>query len=240
MNFFSKNPYQALEKSLGYKFRNRQLLAMALTHRSFRFESVGIDSDNQRLEFLGDAALGLVASAYFFKNHPDLQEGALTTMRSSIASGKALAQVGRSINLGVFIQLGKGEENSGGRKRNSNITDTMEAILGAAFLDGEIKAVHKIFAKLFLPMLDKNQYDHWQDNAKGHLQAIAQAKWKTNPVYRMLSQEGPPHARIFTVEVSISGKAYGQGKGASKQEAQQSSAHQALLAIKHNLFSTSS
>ncbi len=227
--FFKKtNPYRLLEKRLGYTFRQKDLLATALLHRSYRYESAGILNDNQRLEFLGDSALGLVASDYLFRLYPDIDEGQLTCLRSRLTSGKALAQIGASFNLGAEIKLGKGEKASGGQQRESNITDAMEAILGAAYLDGDLKAVRKIFQALFLAQIEIRPGDNWGDNPKGQLQALAQKRWKINPNYRIVNQEGPAHARIFTVEVSIAGKVSGTGQGHCKREAQQSAARQAL------------
>jgi len=228
MKIFFKNPYRPLEKRLGYTFRNKELLATALMHRSYRYESADIRNDNQRLEFLGDSALGLVASDYLFRLYPDIEEGPLTCLRSRLTSGKALARIGASIDLGTDIKLGKGEQASGGHRRDSNITDAMEAILGAAYLDGDLKAVHKIFKKLFVAQIEIHPDDNWGDNPKGHLQVLAQQRWKTNPAYRLVKQEGPPHARVFTVEVAIAGKISGAGQGSCKRDAQQSAARQAL------------
>ncbi|NLB59574.1 MAG: ribonuclease III [Lentisphaerae bacterium] len=223
------NPHQALERKLGYAFRKRALLTMALMHRSFRFETTGIDADNQRLEFLGDAALGLVASAYLFQIHHTLQEGALTCMRSRLTSGKALAHIGRAIGLGEYIKLGKGERLSGGQQRSSIITDAMEAILGAAYLDRGLPAVSRIFKKLFIPLIEIEPDDAWSDNPKGQLQVIAQQRWKCNPQYRLLRQEGPSHSKLFTVQVIIGRRALGTGCGATKRAAEQQAAHQTLV-----------
>lgn len=226
--FFKKNPYRSLEKRLGYTFHDKDLLGTALMHRSFRYESNDIRNDNQRLEFLGDAALGLVASDYLFRLYPEIEEGTLTCLRSRLTSGKALAHIGASIDLGANITLGKGEKASGGHQRDSNITDAMEAVLGAAYLDGDLKAVRKIFNRLFLAKIEIHPEDNWGDNPKGHLQVLAQQRWKTNPHYRLVKQEGPPHERVFTVEVAIAGKVNGTGQGSCKREAQQAAARQAL------------
>lgn len=223
-----KNPYRPLEKRIGYTFHNKDLLATALMHRSFRYESADIRNDNQRLEFLGDSALGLVASDYLFRLYPDIEEGPLTCLRSRLTSGKALAHIGASIDLGADIKLGKGEKASGGHQRDSNITDAMEAILGAAYLDGDLKAVRKIFQTLFVAQIAIHPDDNWGDNPKGHLQVLAQQRWKTNPNYRLVKQEGPAHARVFTVEVAIAGKVSGVGQGSCKRDAQQAAARQAL------------
>lgn len=216
---------------MGYTFRNKELLANALMHRSYRYESTDIRNDNQRLEFLGDSALGLVASDYLFRLYPDIEEGPLTCLRSRLTSGKALARIGASIDLGTDIKLGKGEKASGGHQRDSNITDAMEAILGAAYLDGDLKAVRKIFQALFVAQIEIHPEDNWGDNPKGHLQVLAQQRWKSNPSYHLVKQEGPSHASFFTVEVSIAGKVRGAGQGACKRDAQQAAARQALQEI---------
>ena len=170
----SRSPYRPLEKILGYRFRDRSLLEAALTHPSWRHEkgeSARAEADNQRLEFLGDAALGLVAAHSLFTTHPDAAEGDLTRLRAQLVSTKNLAQVARQLGLGPWLRLGKGEENNGGRDRDSNLADVVEALLGAAFLDGGLKAASPLFAHWFLsdapPQLGEGS-DH--ENAKGALQ----------------------------------------------------------------------
>lgn len=223
-----RNPYKQLEKLIGYSFRKRSLMEAALTHRSFRFENEGVEDDNQRLEFLGDAVLGLATAAYLYDKHEDKNEGALTSFRSQTTSGKALASVARSIGLGDHIRIGRGEEQSGGRKRSSNLCDALEAILGAAYLDGGMKAVGKIFAKLFIPQLDNLSGDVWADNPKGRLQEYAQRRWKRSPQYRVIRADGPAHAAVFTVEATVAGHLRETGKARNKQDAE-SRAATALL-----------
>ncbi|MBI2440616.1 MAG: ribonuclease III [Lentisphaerae bacterium] len=231
MRRFFHNPYRSLEKLLGYTFRNRELLANALLHRSYRYESAEIRNDNQRLEFLGDAALSLVASNYLFRMYPEIKEGPLTLLRSRLTSGKALARIGASIDLGAAIKLGKGEQASGGHRRASNIGDALEAILGAAYLDGDLKAVDRIFRKLFVALIEIHPQDNWRDNPKGHLQVLAQQRWKKNPAYHLVKLDGAPHERIFTVEVALAGKVWGTGQGACKRDAEQAAAREALQTL---------
>jgi len=228
MKILCLNPYKALEKKLGYRFRNKELLATALMHRSFRFESKGVADDNQRLEFLGDAALSLISTDYVFHSFQNLQEGRLTSLRSRLTSGKALGKVGSAIGLGDQLKLGKGEQKSGGHQRTSNIVDAMEAILGAAYLDGGIKAVSKIFNNLFIPLIAVSPDDIWIDNPKGQLQEVTQGRWKTNPVYHLLSQKGPAHSKVFTVNVIVNNMIAGTGTGLTKQQAEQEAA---LIAV---------
>ena len=229
MKYLFNNPYRKLEKSLGYSFRKKSLLANALLHRSLRFERAGNGEDNQRLEFLGDAALALVAGDYLFRNFPDLQEGEMTMLRSRLSSGKALAQIGQGIQLGDWLQLGKGEQKSGGHRRPSNIADALEAVIGAAYLDGGVRAVIRIFTKLFLFLIDGvESADTLEDNPKGRFQEIVQRKWKTNPHYRLIRHSGPAHERIFFVRAEINGTIMGSGQGACKRDAEQSAAQDAI------------
>ncbi|MCK5850120.1 MAG: ribonuclease III [Kiritimatiellae bacterium] len=225
---FKRNPYSVLEKRLGYRFRNKNLLVAALTHRSFRFENREIDEDNQRLEFLGDAVLGYVAAGYLYEEFCDKNEGVLTSHRSRITSGKALASIAKGIGLGEYVKVGHGEEMSGGRDRASNLEDALESVIGAACLDGDIKAVQKIFKELFVPCIESLSEDVWEDNPKGKLQEHSQKLWKTSPRYRVTETEGPAHAAIFRVEVILTDGTCGRGEGSSKQAAERVAAHEAL------------
>lgn len=222
------NPYKDLEKMLGYSFRKRALLETALTHRSYRFENHGVTTDNQRMEFLGDAVLGLLTAAYFYDRFHDLDEGCMTSFRSQITSGQALGEVAHGIRLGDFLRIGRGEEKSGGRKRASSLADALEAVIGAAFLDGDTKAVKKVFEKLFVPMIETLSGDVWSGNPKGKLQEYSQRYWKSSPLYQVISRDGPAHAATFTVEVRLRDGTHGTGKGRNKQEAE-SRAASALL-----------
>ncbi len=232
MGLFKQNPYRDLEKILGYRFRSKERLAQAFLHRSFRFEK-GADagSDNQRLEFLGDAVLGLIAAAFLFERFPDRDEGFLTAARSRLTSGAALTRLAKRIDLGSRLMLGKGEEQTGGRQRASNLADTLEAVLGAAFLDGGLKAADVIFRHLFVPHLESGETAEADSNPKGRLQQICQQRWKTSPCYQLLAEEGPRHAREFRVEVLANGKELGRGRGASKRLAETAAAQAALLML---------
>lgn len=229
IGLFKSNPYRDLEKSLGYTFRSKERLSRAFLHRSFRFENGGdAGDDNQRLEFLGDAVLGLVAASCLFAKFPDKDEGLLTSMRSRLTSGAALARLAHKIDLGSRLKLGKGEEQTGGRQRPSNLADTLEAILGAAFLDGGLKAAEAIFHHLFVPHLELGDDAETEANPKGRLQQICQQRWKTSPFYAILSEEGPRHAREYLVEVRLGERELGKGSGASKRAAETAAALEAL------------
>jgi ribonuclease-3 len=226
-----RNPYRPLEKKLGYRFGRKRHLETALTHRSFRFESDAVESDNQRLEFLGDAALGLLAGAYLFDHFPDFREGDMTRVRSQLTNTRTLARIADSIDLGAFLRLGRGELQTGGQKRSSNLSDSLEAVIGAAFVDGGLKAVNKIFHKLFVPEVDAEVRNIWGQNPKGALQEISQRRWKASPRYRTSKEEGPAHERLFTVEALVNGQVVGTGQGLNKREAEMEAARQALLGM---------
>ena len=233
IRLFNKNPYRALERELGYRFRSKAQLEAAFLHRSYRFEN-GTDTgaDNQRLEFLGDAVLGLVAAAYLFGRFPGQDEGDLTAARSRLTSGAALAKLAKRIDLGVWLKLGKGEERTGGRSRASNLADALEAVLGAAFEDGGIQAVETIFQRLFVPPLAPDVAgEAEEENPKGRLQQICQQRWKTPPVYSVQSEAGPLHAREFRVDVMAGKRLLGRGQGGSKRAAETAAAREALALL---------
>ncbi len=222
------NPYRELERSIGYRFRDKSLLETALLHRSYRFENSPQNVDNQRLEFLGDAILGMATAAYLYNAYPDKLEGKMTALRSRVTSGKALAHTAHSIDLGVFLKMGKGEDQSGGRKRASNLADALEALIGAAWLDGGIRAMDKIFKTLFQPQIEALSDNVWEGNPKGQLQELTQARWKASPQYRITGKEGPPHAAIFDVEIELPDGTTASGRARSKQSAEAAAARAAL------------
>ncbi|HAS81846.1 MAG TPA: ribonuclease III [Verrucomicrobia bacterium] len=222
------NPYKTLERALGYRFRNRDLLEKALVHPSYRYETDGVDEDNQRLEFLGDAVLGMLAAAHLFDAHPDKPEGGLTMLRSQVTSGKALAGIGEAMGLGECLRMGKGEERSGGRRRASNLADAVEALIGASWIDGGMKAAEKVFRQLILPAVEGLGGDVAAGNPKGMLQELCQSHWKCSPTYTLLATEGPAHEALFTVEVRLPDDSAWTGQGAGKRAAETAAARSAL------------
>lgn len=222
-----KRPYGELEKRIGHRFRNQDLLDMALMHRSYRFENGDVGHDNQRLEFLGDAVLGFLAAETLYRDNPTQEEGFLTSERSRVTSGRAFARMAADLGVGQHLKLGRGELKAGGRERESNLADAFESLLGACFLDGGIATARKVFNRVIGPLLDETN-DRWTENPKGALQERCQRKYKTSPVYRVSAAEGPGHDRRFTVEVTLSDKLRGMGRGSSKQEAEISAAIDAL------------
>jgi ribonuclease-3 len=231
--FKTQSDYDALEKRLGYHFDNPELLATALTHRSYRYESDEHDSrDNQRMEFLGDAVLGMLTASALYHRFPDKEEGDLTNIRSRITSGKALGKKAEELGLGEYLHVGRGEERSGGRERRSTLADALEATLAAAFLDGGFSAASKVFDAIFSAHLEADFGDRWEGNPKGQLQEYVQQVYKESPQYTVIDESGPSHKRHYTVEVSFNGKSWGQGSGSSKRKAEMVAAKAALSLCK--------
>lgn len=218
-----------LEQKLCYKFKNKKLLEIALSHRSYRYEKTDVTEDNQRLEFFGDSVLEIIVAELVFRTFDKEQEGGLTLLKSRITNGKTLARVANQFSLGKFLRLGKGEEVSGGRNRESNLADSLEAIFGAVYLDGGLKAAERVFSKLFARIVKEAKSANFAtDNAKGFLQEYCQKQWRINPRYQILKYSGPPHARIFTACVRVGKHLYAVGHGNSKQEAEINAAQEAL------------
>ncbi len=219
-----------LESRIGYTFKKQELLVRALTHPSYRHELHG-DSDNQRLEFLGDSVLNLITAEYLFEKRPDSQEGDLSKLRSQLTHNETLATIGAELKIGEFMHFGRGENDRGGSTRPSNLADAVEAIIGAVYLDSGIIAARGVFRKVFQPRISKIQAPGYF-NPKGALQEFSQVHFKCIPEYNLVSQKGPAHEPIYTVEVLIRSKVYGSGSGANKRDAEKEAARVALESIK--------
>ena len=217
--------FPGFEKRIKYRFKKKPLLETALTHPSFRYENGTVSEDNQRLEFLGDAVLGLLAADVLMTQYPLAAEGELTKLKSAVTSGSALAARARGIGLGEHLRLGKGETASGGADRVSNLEDAMEALLGAVWLDGGLKAARKFFeAHIFQPLENAEPV---LNNPKGMLQEYAQKKGYPVPDYQVTEASGPDHARRYCVEVTVSTYAF-RGEGTSRREAEKVAAEKAV------------
>lgn len=215
-----------LEQALGARFRDRRLLEVALTHRSYAFERES-GTTNERLEFLGDAVLGLVVTDLAYRSFPHLPEGELAKLRAATVNMTTLADVARQLGLGEEIFLGRGEEQSGGRDKTSILADAMEAVLGAVYLDRGLKASWKVIERLFWPRMAAYARGEGDRDYKTSLQELAAQDIGSVPQYR-IREEGPDHAKEFTATVLLAGKAYGAGRGRSKKEAEQQAAREAF------------
>ncbi len=222
--------YKKLELAIGYRFKKKGLLELALTHPSYRYENAEADDDNQRLEYLGDAVLSLIAAEHLFKTQPDAREGDMSKLRSRLTQDRTLARIGANIGISDYLRLGRGEEKNGGAKRASNLADAVEAIIGAAWIDGSARAANKIFKQVFLPELDELQSAPAKSNPKGALQEFAQSHGYGIPEYDTIEIKGPEHDRIFTVEVKVRDQSWKAAAG-SKREAERQAAKLALAAL---------
>jgi ribonuclease-3 len=220
--------YTLLEAALGTGV-DRTLLERALTHRSYAYEHGGLPT-NERLEFLGDAVLGLVVTDALYTTHPELPEGALAKLRASVVNTRALADVARTLGLGRWLRLGRGEEVTGGRDKNSILADTMEAVLGAVYLDRGIAAVTTVVRRLFDPLMRAASEDGAALDWKTALQELSAARGLGVPDYR-IGESGPDHMKSFTAEVALAGSVRGSGTGRSKKEAEQHAAEAAYVAL---------
>lgn len=217
------------QEKIGYQFQQEGLLRQALTHSSYANEHrMKKLSDNERLEFLGDAVLEIVTSDFLYHEHSDVPEGELTRVRASIVCEQTLAFCTRALNLGDYLFLGKGEDQTGGRKRKSILSDAFEAIIGAIYLDGGFAN-----AKEFIHRFVLNNVEHMQlfYDSKTILQEIVQANFKEVISYHLIGEEGPDHNKTFRVAVHIGEEEYGVGEGRTKKAAEQEAAYISILKL---------
>lgn len=220
---------ESLESIIGHSFREPRLLAEALTHGSVSYESQRSGIDNQRLEFLGDAVLQLALSHELFVQLPQADEGRLTKTRAHVVSTKSLAALSRRMGLGQFLVMGRGEEANGGRDRDSSLADALEAVIGAIYLDAGLEAAMQFIQRILGDDLEIVLRGPGESNPKGDLQEKLQAVNAEAPVYRIVSQTGPDHAKLFDAVVTWQGNELGRGSGKSKKEAEVRAAEAALL-----------
>jgi len=211
------------------KFSNQSLLDRALTHRSALNEGISpVDQSNERLEFLGDAVLELATTEFLFNKLPHEQEGTLTAFRSALVRTRTLAGVARTIGLGELLYMSKGEEAGGGRKNDSLLENSMEALIGAIYLDQGYEPARDFLTEHLFPEFETIQEENLHIDSKSHLQEIVQAQGKAAPTYTIVKHSGPDHDRTFVAEVLVSDEPLGRGEGKSKREAQQAAAQAAL------------
>ena len=217
--------YDDLREGLGNPDLGVELLDRALTHRSFAYENGGLPT-NERLEFLGDSVLGVVVTDTLFRAHPDLSEGRLAKLRAAVVNARALAQVARTIDLGRYIKLGRGEESTGGRNKSSILSDTVEALIGAVYLSGGFESASAVVHPLMENAARLGAGLDW----KTSLQELSAEHSLGVPEY-VIEDEGPDHEKTFTAQVKVGATLYGHGTGRSKKEAEQQAAETAYVAI---------
>lgn len=224
-----------LQKALGLEFRNPVLLREALTHRSYLNEINQAWPSNERLEFLGDAILGMISTDFLFRRFGDIGEGELTNLRSALVRTETLARFAQEIDLGRYLFLGRGEEMSQGRQRTGGLACAFEALIGARYLDAGYDAARS-FALQFLDReLTAVLEGRLHKNAKSVLQELVQARMQQTPSYHLIDESGPDHAKVFTVQVRIGNRVVGEGHDRSKRGAEQAAAESALQHLNSGL-----
>jgi ribonuclease-3 len=234
--------HEKLEASLHYHFKDPQILMLALSHKSHANEGRkrGVSKEdfvrvhNERLEFLGDSVLGLVISDLLSEKYVTADEGKLSKMRSSLVKEDTLARIARSLRLGDFLLLGKGEESTHGRDKDSILASTYEAVLGAIYLDGGLPAVFETARQHFREFFEGNALEGLQQDTKTLLQELCQARFRKSPSYKVVSEEGPDHEKLFEVMVAM-GEHKRYGKGRNKKEAEQAAARFLLESLQGEL-----
>lgn len=218
-----------LEETIGYQFRNVSLIKQAMIHSSFTNEHhMNKLACNERLEFLGDSVLEVVSSDFLYRMYPNKPEGELTKMRASMVCEPTLAMCARDIQLGNYLLLGKGEDATGGRKRDSVISDAMEALIGAIYLDGGFANAKEFIEKFVLNDVENKQLFY---DSKTILQEIVQGSSDEHVSYELIREEGPDHNKTFCTAVRIGGRTYGEGEGRTKKASEQQAAYQAILRL---------
>lgn len=222
------NRLKKFQKSEGLKFKNIAILVQSLTHRSYKNESNKGVKHNETLEYLGDSVLALVINEYLYKNYSSDTEGDFALLRSVVVSGKSLSRIAKKLDIGHYIFMGKGEEISGGRNRQSILANCLEAIIGAYYLDSGLKAVSRFILKHFKIEVDSLHEIKNIKDAKSKLQELTQRKYKIKPKYFFINSSGPDHKRNFKMGVKIKDEVYGVGNGPTKQDAEKRAAYKAL------------
>ncbi len=222
-----------LQSTLGVTFRDPLLLQQALTHRSYLNENPDFPlPSNERLEFLGDALLGFVVAEKLHSDLPHLWEGALTVLRAALVCNETLARLASSFYLGDHLYLGRGEEMSGGRHRQSNLSSALEAVIGAIFIDQGFPVAKEFVLRLMngmvVKIVEEESIEESIKDYKSKLQVLVQAEQQTTPVYRIVEEKGPAHDKLFTVEVVVGDAVLGRGSGKGKRAAEQNAAQAAL------------
>ncbi|HEC34538.1 MAG TPA: ribonuclease III [Chloroflexi bacterium] len=225
---------------IGYHFQDAELLLRALTHPSYVNEHPEEGSDNQRLEFLGDAVLGFIVAAWVFERYPSFHEGEMTRLRAALVCEETLARFAAQLGLGEALRLGRGEEEGGGRERPANLGDGFEALVGALYLDGGLEQVQRLLHGLIEPAAEAILSAQADKDAKSRLQEWAQGELGVTPRYRIVAESGPDHAKTFAAEVLLDREVVGRGRGHSKQAAERAAAQEALENVEREAWSEKS
>jgi len=220
---------QELQTKLNYRFKDRNLILTALTHSSYANEHKC--ESNERLEFLGDSILGMVVAAYLYRLFPDMPEGKMTRLRAELVCEQSLHRVASKMDFGENLRLGRGEELSGGRERNSILADCVEAVIAALYLDGGFDIARGFIMEHILSELDQSDFAYGSD-FKTELQELVQQKPNQSLNYIMVAENGPDHMKSFTAQVRLNGAVLGTGEGRTKKEAEQNAAKRALSTLK--------
>lgn len=231
----SRRSLQTIARELGIRFKNKDLLLQALTHRSFAFENELTGYDNEKLEFLGDAVLGLCVSDYLYRSFPLEKEGFLAKIKSTVVSERTLHQTALDHDLGRYIRLGRGEALSGGNSRSSILANTMEALIGAYYLDAGYQKTAAFVERLIEPHIQRTVTGNLSVTSRTALQELAQKTFKISPDYRLVQEEGPDNEKRFTMEVLLADICYGKGTDRTKKLACQQAANVALTTLQREI-----
>jgi ribonuclease-3 len=226
-----KKELAAFQKTAGFRFKSLGLLNLSFVHRSLSNES-GYKTNNERLEFLGDAVLGAVVAALLYERLGEKPEGELAKIKSVVVSEDILSGVARELQIDKLLLLGRGEEISGGRSKKAILADAMEALIGALYLDSGYKAVFVFVSRCIAPEINRVLENRHHQDYKSLLQEFCQSLYRIYPVYRLLKRSGPEHERIFWMEVSVNGQVFGPGTGRNKKSAEQEAARMAYETLK--------
>ncbi len=219
----------ALTEAIGFSFHNLGHLDRALTHSSYANENPGAETvDNERLEYLGDAILGFLVAEWLFKRYPEAQEGELTSLRVFVVRTESLARVGRELQLGQYLRMGRGEEASGGKEREANLCAAFEAFVGAIYLDRGLETTRALVGALLETRSAEIELQRSKKNAKSYLQEYTQSVMQITPAYAIIAEHGPDHDRQFVARVMVGNETWGEGSGRSKQAAEQAAAAAAI------------
>ncbi len=220
-----------LLNEIGFPISDEYMLEVALTHRSYINEHPDANADNERLEFLGDAVIGLVVADYLYRTYPDIDEGILTAYRAALVRAETLAEFSKQLTIDKHLRLGYGEDESGGREKMPTLCAAFEAVIGAIYLDGGYENIVPMIERLVEPMMDKILAGELHKDAKSEFQVWAQEVYGITPHYVKICESGPDHAKVFTMQVQIGREVWGSGTGTSKRRAAQQAAAAALKKV---------